>query len=78
MLVVRRRGAGSGRGWCRFGGLWGRIGRGCAGFGGGFSLVLLTLKWEVEGGPVAFPLRMLSFRSRLVVASGRLGGSQGL
>ena len=79
MLVVRRRGAGSGRGWCRFGGLWGRSGRGCAVSGGGSSMVSVLLsRGLVDDGPVLFPLRMLSFRSRLAVASGRLGGSRGL
>ena len=80
MLVVRRRDAGSGTGLCRFGGLWGRSERRCAGFGGGFSLGFLMLGWEVEGGPVVvfLFLRILSFPFRLVVASGRLGGSRGL
>ena len=79
MLVVRRRDAGSGTGLCRFGGLWGRSERRCAGFGGGFSLGFLMLGWEVEGGPVVFLiLRILSLRFRLVVASGRLGGSREL
>jgi hypothetical protein len=78
MLVVRRKDVGSERGWCRFGGLWGRTGRVSGGGKVGFSLVLLMLGWEVEGGPVAILLRILSFRFRLVVASGRLGGSRGL
>jgi hypothetical protein len=40
-------------------------------------VAVVVLSREVEG-PVVFLLRMLSFRSRLVVASGRLGGRRGL
>jgi hypothetical protein len=40
--------------------------------------MVVLLSREVVGSVVVFLLRMLSFRSRLVVASGKLGGRRGL
>jgi hypothetical protein len=57
--------------------LWERFARGIGGVGGGVLMVVL-LSREVVGSVVVFLLRMLSFRSRLVVASGKLGGMREL
>jgi hypothetical protein len=40
--------------------------------------MVVLLSREVVGSVVVFLLRMLSFRSRLVVASGKLGGMREL